>query len=84
MHLWRTLGKAFECGEGVRVIVYCKGSYHKDKYPGISFVFWDTRSEEQVVGNIRSRLEGWINYYGRFGAGELKRMLYHLDEYMVQ
>jgi len=45
---------------------------------------WQSLEISEVAGNIRSRLQGWINYYGRYGAGELKRVLYHLDEHIVR
>lgn len=33
---------------------------------------------------IRSKVQGWINYYGKFGIGELRRVLFHLDEHIVR
>ena len=30
------------------------------------------------------RVQGWINYYGRFGIGELRRVLFHLDEHIMR
>ncbi len=30
---------------------------------------WQSLYISEVAGNIRSRLQGWINYYGRYGAG---------------
>lgn len=45
---------------------------------------WQSQTISQVAANIRSRLDGWINYYGRFGSWELSRVLYHLDEHIVQ
>jgi RNA-directed DNA polymerase len=33
---------------------------------------------------IRSRVQGWINYYGKFGIGELRRVLFHLDEHIIR
>lgn len=109
-------------------IVYCKSSYHKGKYPEISFDFlgytfrprvacsrfgkmmvsftpaisrksarrirktmrgwqlrrWQSLDIAEVAGNIRACIQGWINYYGRFGKSELKRILYHLDEHIVR
>jgi len=34
--------------------------------------------------SIWSRVQGWINYYGRFGGGELRRVLFHLDEHIIR
>ena len=34
--------------------------------------------------SIWSRVQGWINYYGRFGIGELRRVLFHLDEHIMR
>jgi len=31
-----------------------------------------------------SRVQGWINYYGQFGRGELRRVLFHLDEHIIR
>ena len=45
---------------------------------------WQVLDVTEVAGNIKSRIQGWINYYGRFGASELKRVLYHLDEHIVR
>ena len=33
---------------------------------------------------IRSRVQGWINYYSKFGIGELRRVLFHLDEHIIR
>ena len=33
---------------------------------------------------VRSRVQGWINYYGKFGIGELRRVLFHLDEHIIR
>jgi len=44
---------------------------------------WQALEITEVASNIRFRIQGWINYYGRFGASELKRVLYHLDEHIV-
>jgi group II intron reverse transcriptase/maturase len=33
---------------------------------------------------IRSRVQGWINYYGKFGIGELRRVLFNLDEHVIR
>ena len=30
------------------------------------------------------RVQGWINYYGKFGIGELRRILFHLDEHIIR
>ncbi len=33
---------------------------------------------------IGSRVQGWINYYSRFGIGELRRVIFHLDEHIIR
>jgi RNA-directed DNA polymerase len=33
---------------------------------------------------IRSKVQGWINYYGEFGIAELRRVLFHLDEHIIR
>lgn len=33
---------------------------------------------------IRSRVQGWINYYGKFGIGELRRVLFYLDDDIIR
>jgi len=45
---------------------------------------WQSLDITKIAGNIRSKVQGWINYYGRFGISELRRVLYHLDEYIVR
>ena len=45
---------------------------------------WQSLDIAEVAGNIKACIQGWINYYGRFGKSELKRILYHLDEHIVR
>jgi RNA-directed DNA polymerase len=33
---------------------------------------------------IGAKVQGWINYYGKFGIGELRRVLFHLDEHIIR
>jgi len=33
---------------------------------------------------IWSRVQGWINYYGKFGIDVLRRVLFHLDEHLIR
>ena len=33
---------------------------------------------------IRAKVQGWINYYGKFGIGELRRVLFHMDEHIIR
>jgi RNA-directed DNA polymerase len=39
---------------------------------------------ESLSKLIGSRVQGWINYYGKFGLGELRRILFHLDGHIVR
>jgi group II intron reverse transcriptase/maturase len=33
---------------------------------------------------VRSSVQGWINYFGKFGIFELRRVLFHLDEHIIR
>jgi len=55
------------------------GSYHHWKLP-----CWQDLDITGIAGNIWSQVQGWINYYGRFGIYELRRVLYHMDEHIIR
>lgn len=47
-------------------------------------------SKKQAIGldvlakAVNPKVQGWINYYGKFGIAELRRILFHLDEHIIR
>lgn len=39
---------------------------------------------EDIAKMINPSLRGWINYYGKFGKGELSKLLQHINEHLVK
>lgn len=39
---------------------------------------------EELSNAINSRVQGWVNYYGKFGIWEFRRILFHLDEHIIR
>ena len=41
-------------------------------------------SLDEISKMISSRVQGWINYYGKFGIDVLGRVLFHLDDHIIR
>jgi group II intron reverse transcriptase/maturase len=41
-------------------------------------------SLEELSKAIRAKVQGWINYYGKFGIAELRRILFNMDEQIIR
>src|SRR5690606_37302887 len=48
-------------------------------------LLWETqKSVEQIATNINPLVRGWLNYYGRYGKGELARVLERINFHLMQ
>ncbi len=46
--------------------------------------FWSGTSLTDIARTVNLTVRGWINYYGRFYPSELRRSLWHIDEYLMR
>jgi RNA-directed DNA polymerase len=45
-----------------------------------SWLHWVQGEVKEIIRHSQSKLRGWMEYYGKFGLGRLKHVLFHFDQ----
>lgn len=49
-----------------------------------SWLRWVQSEVKEIIRHSQSKLRGWMEYYGKFGLGRLKHVLFHFDQKLTR